>query len=175
VKKPTHTRAAKRVATHRRRKSEDGAALAERKRPWLDYMAAHGLKVSKAREQIVEVFLGLPDHMDLAAILARVRQHHPRTSAATVYRTVKLLEDAGIAQSRHFSDRQTLYEVVVGREHHDHLICERCGDITEFADPDIERLQDEVASAHGFVLRKHRHELFGLCAACGKTAGGNGA
>jgi Fur family transcriptional regulator, ferric uptake regulator len=141
-------------------------ALAERKRPWLDYVASHRLKVSKAREQIVEVFLGLQDHVDLAEILAHVRRRHPQTSPATVYRTVKLLEDAGIAQSRHFSDRQTLYEVVVGREHHDHLICERCGEITEFADAEIERLQEEVARERGFVLRKHRHELFGLYGQC---------
>jgi Fur family ferric uptake transcriptional regulator len=146
---------------------EAGAAtLAERKAPWLDYIAGRGLKVSKAREQIVDVFLGLQNHVDLAEILARVRERHPNTSPATVYRTVKLLEDAGIAQSRHFGDRQTLYELAAGRAHHDHLICERCGEITEFADEDIERLQEDVARDHGFTLHKHRHELFGLCAEC---------
>ena len=54
----------------------------------------------------------------------------------------------------------------MGRSHHDHLICERCGRIVEFVNPEVERLQDEIAAAHGFTMNRHRHELYGTCAAC---------
>jgi len=82
---------------------------------------------------------------------------------ATVYRTVKLLEEAGIAAARHFGPGQTLYEVSEGRAHHDHLICDSCGFITEFESDEIEDLQDATAKRFGFNVVRHRHELFGLC------------
>ena len=136
------------------------------KAPWRAYVAKHGLKVSKIREEVVEAFLELEGHIDLEQLHAQVKRHNPGISLATVYRVVKLMEQAGLAQARHFTPGAASYERVVGRGHHDHLICERCGVIVEFADPEIERIQEELALAYGFVVVNHRHELYGLCRDC---------
>ena len=73
---------------------------------------------------------------------------------------------ASLASAHHFPGQGTLYEVTVGRAHHDHLICEQCGRIVEFANDEIEDLQESVAKVHGFLLLTHRHELLGRCADC---------
>ena len=87
---------------------------------------------------------------------------------------MKLLEEAGIAHTRRFGNtKETLYEVATGRAHHDHLICEQCGRIIEFFSPEVERLQDRIATKYGFTLSRHRHELYGTCPDCrphGKAA-----
>jgi Fur family ferric uptake transcriptional regulator len=139
---------------------------------WRTFVDDRGLNASKARDAVVEIFLGTKDHIDLQALYALARKRHPGVGFATVYRTMKLLEEAGIAHARHFGDaRETLYEVAAGRSHHDHLICERCGRIVEFVSAEVERLQDQVAARHGFVLSRHRHELYGICPDCrGKGA-----
>jgi Fur family transcriptional regulator, ferric uptake regulator len=134
--------------------------------PWRQYLAKHHLKVSRIREEVVEVFLEMAGHVDLDQLHERVKERNPNIGLATVYRVLKLLEEAGIAESRHFGDRTRSYEVALGRGHHDHLICDQCGRILEFADQDIERLQEDVARAHKFVLLRHQHSLFGLCADC---------
>lgn len=136
------------------------------KRPWNEYLTKMGLHASASRDLIVDTFLGTEGHVDLTELFARVRLQKPGIGLATVYRTVKLMQDAGVAEARRFSPRGTVYEVAVGRAHHDHLICEVCGDIIEFSDPQIERIQAEVARSLGFELLHHRHELFGRCAAC---------
>lgn len=168
---------------HRRSSRKNGATKldsADRGKPdarkvsWQAYVAKHQLKFSKAREEIIDTFLATDHHIALQELLAFVKRRNPRIGLATVYRALKLLEDAGIAQARQFGDRSTVYEVAIGREHHDHLICESCGAILEFADADIERIQEEVARKRGFTLRRHRHELFGLCAACLVPASGAG-
>jgi Fur family ferric uptake transcriptional regulator len=145
----------------------------EQKRPsepaevWRAFVGDRGLNASKARDAVVEIFLSTKDHIDLQALYALARKRYPGVGFATVYRTMKLLEEAGIAHARHFGDaRETLYEVAAGRSHHDHLICERCGRIVEFISPEIEKLQDQVAARHGFTLSRHRHELYGVCASC---------
>jgi Fur family ferric uptake transcriptional regulator len=85
---------------------------------------------------------------------------------ATVYRTMKLLAEAGLAHARNFGDGQTRYEAAVGKHHHDHLICTQCGTIVEFEDDRIESLQDAVARKHGFKVTSHKMELYGICKSC---------
>jgi Fur family ferric uptake transcriptional regulator len=100
-------------------------------------------------------------------VVARVRRDDPHVSVATVYRTMKLLADCGLAIPRQFGgDGQTRYEAAAGRAHHDHLICTRCGEIVEFANERIEHLQELVARRHGFEVESHRLELYGRCASC---------
>jgi Fur family ferric uptake transcriptional regulator len=151
-------------------RSGANSRLSMLKRPWNEYLAKKGLNTTSARDLVVETFLCTVGHVELTDLHARVRQQDPGIGLATVYRTVKLMQEAGVADARHFSARGTVYEVAVGRDHHDHLICESCGKIVEFSDPEIERLQEEIASALGFALAHHRHELFGRCAAC-RTVG----
>ncbi len=130
---------------------------------WRDYLERKGLKTTQQREAIVDAFLKTSGHVALEDLLSSARRKHPRVGLATVYRTVKLLEEAGIAAARHFGPGQTLYEIAEGRAHHDHLICDNCGFITEFENDEIEALQDAAADRLGFNVLRHRHELFGLC------------
>lgn len=133
------------------------------KEPWHAYLRKKGLKTTQQREAIVDVFLRTQGHVALEDLLARARKRHPKVGLATVYRTVKLLEEAGLVASQHFQSGQTLYEVAEGRAHHDHLICERCGFIIEFESDEIEQIQLRTAQRMGFNVTRHRHELFGLC------------
>jgi Fur family ferric uptake transcriptional regulator len=144
----------------------------EVKRPLRAYLKAKGLHESKVRDLVVDTFLAAREHVNLESILERVRRKNPGVGMATVYRTMRLLEEAGLAHARDFGSGATLYEVALGRPHHDHLVCEKCGLIVEFVSEKIEQLQDEVAGQHGFELRHHRHELFGLCERCRR--GGRG-
>jgi Fur family transcriptional regulator, ferric uptake regulator len=137
------------------------------RRLWRDFVADRGLNASRAREAVVDVFLATSAHVDLQSLYDIARRRHSGVSFATVYRTMKLLEEAGIAHARRFGDAKgAVFEVAVGRSHHDHLICENCGRIVEFVNPQVERLQDEIAAEHGFTLDRHRHELYGMCPTC---------
>ncbi|MGC3998455.1 MAG: Fur family transcriptional regulator [Anaeromyxobacter sp.] len=130
------------------------------------YLEARGLKHSRQREQVAEVFFGMTGHVSVDDLVARVREEDARVSVATVYRTMKLLAEGGLAVARQFGDGQTRYEVAAGRAHHDHLICTACAAIVEFADDEIEALQAAVARRHGFLVERHRLELYGRCAQC---------
>jgi Fur family transcriptional regulator, ferric uptake regulator len=147
----------------------DPAALKER---WSEYAKQKKLNTTAQREAIVEQFLRTPDHISIDELLARVRKRHPRVGYATVYRTLKLLVDGGLAVERQFGDGQARYEVV--GEHHDHLICTSCGLILEFEDNEIEALQEKIAERlGGFAVLRHRHELYGVCPKAQGIPGGS--
>jgi Fur family ferric uptake transcriptional regulator len=134
----------------------------ELKERWRSYIQDKRLNITAQREAIVEQFLRTRDHVSIDELLTKVRKRQPRVGYATVYRTHKLLVDSGLAVERQFGDGQARYEVV--GDHHDHLICVKCGLILEFEDDEIERLQDRIASRlGGFKVLRHRHELYGLC------------
>lgn len=131
------------------------------------YIAKHGLKTSRQRELIAEVFFGAGGHLSIDELLDRVRHTDARVGQATVYRTMKLLTKCGLAEARQFGDGHTRYEPALDtREHHDHLICTSCGKIVEFHNTQIEQLQTRVAAKHGFVVMHHKMELYGLCSTC---------
>lgn len=130
------------------------------------YMAKKGLRSTEQRRLIVETFFESSEHITIDELLARVRAVDARVGYATVYRTLKLLAECGVASERRFGEGVTRYEVSDGDEHHDHLICVECGAIEEFEEEGIERLQDEVAARHGFTIASHKLELYGTCAAC---------
>jgi Fur family ferric uptake transcriptional regulator len=128
------------------------------------YLVRHGLKHTRQREAILSAFLGAAGHMTSEDLYERVRAEHPEIGAATVYRTLKLLCDAGIAHPSHFRSGVTLYEHRHG--HHDHLICQGCGEIVEFECSMIEGAQLEIAERYGYRLTNHRHDLYGYCKRC---------
>lgn len=138
---------------------------------WREYLAAQGLNTTQQRDLIVDHFLRSRDHISIDELLAKVRKRNRRIGYATVYRTLKLLVDSGLANKRQFGDGQTRYEVA--GEHHDHLICTHCGLILEFEDEEIERLQERIASRMGFSVTRHRHELYGMCAKARGVPGGS--
>ena len=129
---------------------------------WLTYLQGNNLNTTTQRELIVDQFLRSHDHISIDELLVKVRKRNKRVGYATVYRTLKLLVDAGIAIQRQFGDGQARFEV--DGEHHDHLICTKCGLILEFEDAEIEELQDKIAARMGgFKVTRHRHELYALC------------
>lgn len=131
------------------------------------YMAKKKLRSTAQRRLIVDTFFGGTPHVTIEDLLAEVRTHDRGIGYATVYRTLKLLAECGVASERRFGDGLSRYELADdGDEHHDHLICTTCGDITEFEDPRIEKLQDAIAAKHGFELTSHKHEMYGVCAKC---------
>jgi len=131
-----------------------------------DYMAKHGLRSTEQRRLVTEMFFATEEHLSIEDLLDRVRTEEPKIGYATVYRTLKLLKDCGLAFERHFGDGVSRYEVAWANEHHDHMICVECEKIVEFEDPDIEELQHDVAARLGFTLVRHKLELYGMCADC---------
>ena len=131
-----------------------------------DYMDKKGLRSTAQRRMITDTFFQSHGHLSIEDLLERVRDQDPKVGYATVYRTLKLLKDCGLAYERNFGDGVSRYEVAFEDEHHDHLICLECNKIVEFEDEQIERLQAELARHHGFELRRHKHELYGICADC---------
>ncbi len=129
------------------------------------YLREQRLKSTAQRDVIVEVFLEGSGHASVEELYGRVRKRNPRIGYATVYRTMKLLTECGIADERHFRNGEARYEIAE-KEHHDHLICERCGKIVEFEEDRIEALQEQAARKLGFELRGHKMELYGICADC---------
>jgi Fur family ferric uptake transcriptional regulator len=134
------------------------------------YMLKKKLRSTAQRRLIVDTFFeGLP-HVTIDDLLAEVRSRDRGIGYATVYRTLKLLAECGVASERRFGDGLSRYELADDDDdHHDHLICTSCGTITEFEDQRIEKLQDAIAARHNFKLVTHKHEMYGICAACQKT------
>ena len=137
-----------------------------KKKIFSDFISQKGLKSTRQRDIILDAFLSSDRHLSIEDLYLKLRAKHPNIGYATVYRTLKLFAEAGIAKEIHFGDGQTRYEHVTEGEHHDHLVCTRCGVIVEFENETIEKLQDEVAEEHGFLIERHKLELYGMCAKC---------
>ncbi len=140
--------------------------MAKTKEVFREYLTKQGLKSTRQREIILNEFLRCSTHPSTEELYLKLRKKHPNIGYATVYRTLKLFSECGIAEERHFGDGQTRYESTTCEEHHDHLICKECGAILEFEDPRIEQLQEEVARQHGFTIVSHRLEIYGRCSGC---------
>ena len=132
------------------------------------FVAEKGLKSTRQRDDIINIFLKSDGHLSVEDLHHMVQKINPKIGYATVYRTLKLLSESGLAAERHFDDGQTRYEHVDPEEHHDHLICMNCGKIIEFEDQRIEDLQEEVAQKLSFHVVTHKLELYGYCSACQK-------
>jgi len=131
-----------------------------------------GLKSTSQRDDIARTFFAAEEHLSVEELYSAVRRVNPRVGYATVYRTLRLLKECGLAAERHFDDGQARYEAVEQEEqHHDHIICERCGKIVEFASQELERLQERIGRFLGFVVSRHRMELYGICAECREGRG----
>jgi Fur family ferric uptake transcriptional regulator len=137
-----------------------------KKQAFLDFASAKGLKSTRQRDIILEGFLSAPQHLSTEELYLKLKESNPGIGFATVYRTLKLFAESGIAREIHFGDGQTRYEHLHAGEHHDHLVCTRCGAIVEFENEAIEKLQTEVASQHGFTIINHKLELYGICGKC---------
>ena len=139
-----------------------------KKKLFHDYITRKGLKSTRQRDVILDCFLSSERHMSIEELYLKLRAKHPNIGYATVYRTLKLFAEAGIANEIQFGDGQTRYEPATQRHSsaHDHLICTSCGEIVEFESDRISELQLQVARRHGFEIQQRRVELYGRCAAC---------
>lgn len=122
---------------------------------------AKGLRMTEQRRVIAQVLQEATDHPDVEELYARTSAIDPRISIATIYRTVKLFEEAGILERLEFRDGRARYEDAE-REHHDHLIDLNSGEVIEFCDPEIEALQEKIAEKLGYQLIGHKLELYGV-------------
>ncbi len=129
-----------------------------------EFIREGGLKSTRQRDDIATWFFEVKGHLSANEIYRQVKAVNPSIGFSTVYRTMKLLCEAGFVQERHFGAAEALYENV--SQHHDHCICTSCGKIIEFGDEQIERLQQSVAERFGFDLRSHKMELYGICSNC---------
>lgn len=132
------------------------------------FLRERGLRATRQREKILDAFMEEAAHVSVEELSARLRRDHPSIGHATIYRSMRLFVEAGIAKERRFHEGRVRYEPSIGVGHHDHLICLQCGEIEEFEDPTIERIQGEIAHRRGFRVEYHRLELYGRCTRCGR-------
>ena len=145
-----------------------GGMKRAKKQIFQQFISSKGLKTTRQRDVILDAFLSSDRHMSIEDLYLKLRVKNPRIGYATVYRTLKLFAESGIAREIQFGDGQTRYEHVAEGEHHDHLVCTRCGAIIEFENETIEKLQSDVADSYGFLIETHKLELYGICAKCRK-------
>ena len=136
---------------------------------FIDYLRENKLKVTPHRELILETFLQNEGHRSVEDIYRTVRGIDPHVGYTTVYRTMKLLGDCGLAREIDLADGITRYEHLFNHEHHDHMICMQCGASIEFYDPEIEAVQDEASEQLGFKVLDHKLQIYGLCSSCRKS------
>ena len=129
-----------------------------------------GLKRTAQRDLILEVFLRTEEHLSSEDLYRLVQREDPAIGQTTVYRTLKLLTDAGLAREVRFGDGRTRYEHNYKHPHHDHMICTECGKTIEFFSADLEKLQDKIAARHKFDITHHTLRMFGYCEDCRRDA-----
>jgi Fur family transcriptional regulator, ferric uptake regulator len=123
--------------------------------------ARHGLRMTDQRRVIVRVLTDAIDHPDIEELYQRSVALDKKVSMATVYRTVRIFEEAGLLERHEFRDNRTRFEPTP-KEHHDHLIDVDSGNVIEFYDDELEALQLKIADRLGYVLTNHRMELYGV-------------
>jgi Fur family ferric uptake transcriptional regulator len=145
------------------------AAPREEQRVLTAYLTRNRLKRSAQREAILDAFLKAGHHVSVEDLLKIVRRREPEVGRTTIYRTLKLFQEAGLA-SELLLGGEARFEPLWNRDHHDHFVCVSCHEIFEFQSPEIERLQEEIATGIGFVIEGHRHHIFGRCRKCAQKA-----
>ena len=137
------------------------------------HLERKGLKKSRQREVVLDVFLKSRGHVTIEELHRSVQRKDPTIGLTTVYRAMKLFCECNLARANHFQEGQVRYEQQFKSAHHDHLICVHCGQTVEFMDDEIERLQGKIAERYGFRMTHHRMEMFGLCRKCRRTRSSN--
>lgn len=130
------------------------------------HLTEHGLRMTRQRLAIAEIFFDSDGHPNIEQLTTVVRDAHPDIGQATVYRTLKLLVDSGLATAARLGGAKTRYEPNLDDDHHDHLVCTKCGRVVEFHNEELEALQETIATGFGFKLTGHEMELYGLPFEC---------
>lgn len=132
------------------------------------HLVKQGLNLTRQRQEILDYLLAAKRHLELDEIYLALRKHG--IGRATVFRTLKLLEECGLVDHVTATNGSSRFEIKLERPHHDHLICVECGSIQEVRWPQLEKIQEETCKKLGFTPTWHRHEIFGRCRRCGKAA-----
>ena len=140
--------------------------MTEEQEVFLKHIQKQGLKRTSQRDLILDVFLRTEKHLSSEDLYRLVRELDPNIGQTTVYRTLKLLSEAGLAREVRFGDGRTHYEHNYKHQHHDHMICSRCGQIIEFFSAELEAIQDAMAAKHRFEVTQHLLRIIGICADC---------
>lgn len=151
------------MVTARKTRKPGGPTPAER---FENYLRRHNLRMTPERRNVLEVIVRREGHFDAEELLRFLKGRKHAVSRATLYRTLDHLVMAGLVKKHTFGRGHAQYESVHGRGHHDHMICNRCGKVIEFANSEIEALQDQVCAEHGFTATSHVMEIFGVCREC---------
>lgn len=151
--------------------SKRSAFTARVVRVFSEHLAAHGLRLTGQRRAILDFLLRSDRHLSQEEIYAALRGRG--IGRATVFRTLKTLQECGLASPVVGRDGTPRFEIDLERPHHDHLICVECGRIQEVRWPQLERIQDEACRKAGFTPKWHRHEIFGLCRDCSEPKNGD--
>jgi Fur family transcriptional regulator, ferric uptake regulator len=138
------------------------------KNEFFSFIKDHGFKYTHERNAVLEAITSFKGHFNADELCDRLRERGENISRATVYRSIPLLVKSGIIKETVRSIEKTSYEAVLGREHHDHLVCVQCGKLIEFKNDDIERLQNEVCKLYGFEPEDHLMSIRGYCEKCRK-------
>ncbi len=141
----------------------DANLVKEKEAAFAQFIQESGLKTTKQRNTIVSVFFRMRGHISVEELLVEVKKANPKIGYATVYRTLHLLVESSLVQERRFGDGLARYEGHSEVEHHDHMICLECGQISEFYNPRLEELQEKLAEENNFQIYRHRLELYGVC------------
>lgn len=135
---------------------------------FLEHIQRSGLRRTAQRDLILEMFLRTEEHLTSEDLYWLVQKDDPTVGHTTVYRTLKLLTEAGLAREVRFGDNKTYYEHHYNHDHHDHMICTECGKVIEFFSQAIESMQDEMADKLGFRPTHHSLRMWGICSECQK-------
>ena len=131
-----------------------------------DVLKKEGLKVTPQRIAVLEEIIKDKGHRESEDIYMAIKSRKTHVSRATVYRTLDILVQNGFARKLVIGNQKAKYEKKIGKKHHDHMICIETGEIIEFYNDEIEKIQEEIAKHHQFKLQQHIHQLFGLCKEC---------
>ena len=133
---------------------------------FITLLRKEGHKITSQRIAVMEEIIKDKGHRESEDIYLAIKSHQTHVSRATVYRTLDILVQNNFVRKQNFGDGRARYERKIDSLHHDHLICVVCGNIMEFLDLDIERLQENIAIKYHFSLQRHIHQLFGICKEC---------
>ena len=140
--------------------------FAQEKEIFLEHIQKAGLRRTGQRDLILEIFLRTEEHLTSEDLYWLVQKEDATIGHTTVYRTLKLLTEAGLAREVRFGDNKTYYEHHYNHQHHDHMICMECGASIEFYNADIEAVQDAASEQLGFKVLDHKMQIYGVCKDC---------
>jgi Fur family ferric uptake transcriptional regulator len=140
--------------------------MTEEQEVFLQHIQKKGLKRTTQRDLILDIFLRTEAHLSSEDLYQLVKREDPNIGQTTVYRTLKLLAEAGLAREVRFGDGVTHYEHNYKHQHHDHMICSQCGRVIEFFSAELEAIQDAMAAKHRFQITQHLLRIIGVCAEC---------